>query len=326
MKVIFIVGVGRSGTSLLQSMLSSNSQVIYLPETSFFRRYVVKGALDSRARRFGYESVKKTLCNDKNLGRTGVPEHAIMPGTHNEKGLLDLAIYQGLLNQFAGGGKNVVGDKDPRLIEWLHALECSFGKKVYVINMIRDPRDVLVSKKKASWSRKGHVWKHIFANRVQFRLGYLNGKKTFGYRYHDVVYEDLISRPGCVLTDICRTLDIPFEESMLSFGEEAKRLVSKDEVSWKKETFGPLLDQNKEKWRSELSAREIRITELCCAEAIEMGHYQLSGSEQRISFKDRLWITLGVFVIKTATKPYIIYRNVKVAAACRKIKSSATES
>ena len=37
---IFIIGVGRSGTSLLQSMLNSHSKIAFTPETHFIRSYM----------------------------------------------------------------------------------------------------------------------------------------------------------------------------------------------------------------------------------------------------------------------------------------------
>jgi len=38
--MIFIVGVGRSGTSLLQSMLNAHPEIVSTPETHFLRKYV----------------------------------------------------------------------------------------------------------------------------------------------------------------------------------------------------------------------------------------------------------------------------------------------
>ena len=48
MAPIFIVGVGRSGTSLLQTMLASHSLIAFPPETGFVRRYVGTGRLNTQ--------------------------------------------------------------------------------------------------------------------------------------------------------------------------------------------------------------------------------------------------------------------------------------
>lgn len=280
------------------------------------------GVLDSRVRHSGEKSVSDTLNNDKYFKRTGVPVSQLLPGVQRKGQLLDLIIYRELLNQYATSSGDVVGDKDPRLIEWLPALARAFEGEVHVLNIIRDPRDVLVSKKKAAWSRKGAIWKHIFVNRVQLSLGRIEGRKSFGERYREITYEDLIAQPEAVLRDLCAFVGVPFQKSMLSFGKAARKLVSKDEISWKKETFGPLLNDNKDKWRTELSPKEIRLTELCCSEAMAIGSYQPAKFERGFSLKEWLWVAAGALVIRTATKPYIIYRNLKVAEACRKVKGS----
>ena len=38
--IIFIIGVGRSGTTLLQSMLHSHSEIHFSPETHFVKRFL----------------------------------------------------------------------------------------------------------------------------------------------------------------------------------------------------------------------------------------------------------------------------------------------
>lgn len=320
--MLFIVGVGRSGTSLLQSMFSAHSSVVYLPETSFFRRYFTKGILESEYSKGGFNAALETLERDGFLPRTGLDPSSLLNGALAREGPLDLSLYREMVLQFAGDKTDLVGDKDPRLIESLPALRCALSDRIDVINIIRDPRDVLASKKQAAWSSKAHSWKHIFANRVQLRLGRNQGRRSLGRHYHEIIYEDLISRPQEVLSPLCQAMGIAFEDTMLSFNEAARKLVSQQEVDWKKETFGPLLVDNKEKWRSSLSAREIRLTEACCSEAMHVGGYQPCESDPHLPLLDRLWVFLGYHVIKMATIPYILYRNSSVATICKKIRSS----
>ncbi len=189
-----------------------------------------------------------------------------------------------------------------------------------MINIIRDPRDVLVSKKKAAWSRRGHVWKHIFANRVQLKLGVVSGPKVLGPHYHEVIYEELIADPERVLRELCANIGLPFDSAMLDFGDAAKKLVSKEEVSWKKETFGPLLSDNKEKWREGLSAREIVLTELCCRQAFRIGGYQFDSGSKSLSLRDRLWVLAGAAAIMLMDWPYRLYRNYSVKRACKRLR------
>ena len=54
MKRLFIVGVGRSGTSLLQSMMAAHSKIVMMPETSFVRRYLVTSLLSIKSKATTY--------------------------------------------------------------------------------------------------------------------------------------------------------------------------------------------------------------------------------------------------------------------------------
>jgi len=308
---VYIVGVGRSGTSLLQSMFAAHEQVSCLPETSFIRRYVATGKLNNLYETNGLEAVIDQLKHDPYFERTGLVAETLITEALNQKIPLDAALYRCVQNAFFTKDKHVLVDKDPRLIEYLPLIRL-VANKTHIIHIIRDPRDVLASKKKAGWSKSGHVWKHVFANRVQIKLGRYFGPKLFSDNYHEVIYEELIAEPDRALSALCRDIGLNYSDKMLSFGEAAKKLVSKTEESWKKETFGPLLQNNKGKWKNSLSNNEIRLLELCCNDAMLTGHYAKDTRSIRSSLRDQLWIWSGRILISAATYPYLFYRYFKL--------------
>jgi hypothetical protein len=319
MRVVFIVGVGRSGTSLLQSMFAAHPAIAYMPETGFFRKYVARGALAKLYRSGGQAAVVQRLVEDESFARSELDAAALVACAISLGGQLDKAVYNQMVEAQRAEGIGWVGDKDPRLIEFLPLVAESFPEAV-IVNIIRDPRDVLLSKKKAAWSSRGHVWKHIFANRVQLALGRFWGPYLFGANYHEIVYEELIDSPNVVLSKVCDRMGLPFDDGMLSFGGAAKRLVSDSELSWKKETFGPLLTENKEKWKAELPPREAALTELCCKEALEVGGYRLYNRNHQLSLWNKVWLLAGRVVITLADRPYRLYRDLRVKRACKKSK------
>jgi len=69
---------------------------------------------------------------------------------------------------------------------------------------------------------KSHVWKHVFANRIQLKLSRSLGQKLLKDRYHEIIYEELIAQPEPILRDLCKYIGIPFDETMLDFGCAAK--------------------------------------------------------------------------------------------------------
>jgi len=314
---IYIIGVGRSGTSLIQSMFAAHPDVAYLPETAFIRQYVSKNILERTYRKSGIEVILKILHQDNRLVRLSkkpesILEHALKGNSvksHNVP--LDITIYKSMIHISSSiSGSKWFVDKDPKMIEYLKILKNTLPN-THVINIIRDPRDVLASKKKAAWSQRSHVWKHVFANRVQLKIGREKGVEYFYRNYHEIIYENLISNPDVVLKDLCIRIGLSFNNHMLSFNVPAQTLVTEKEMRWKKETLGPLLSSNKDKWRTNLSSREILLTEACCREAMTVGNYKYDKNNHELSMYDRLWLFLGKNLIRFATYPYIIYLKLK---------------
>ncbi len=317
--VIFIVGVGRSGTSLLQSMFAAHPKVSCLPETSFIRRMILTGHLDTIYKTQGEDAAANALAIDKHFSRTGLDPRAILSRAVVRGGLLDAAVYLIMLDDYSSQERPLICDKDPRSIEFLSLL-ARVIPQAHVVHIFRDPRDVLLSKKKAAWSKGNHVWKHIFANRVQFYLGSKLGPVLFGHRYHEVCYETLLKSPELVLSKLCTDLGIEYNISMLSFGDAAKQLVSAHEMSWKKQTLGPLLTHNTNKWKAKLHNREIMLTELCCDAVLMRGGFAKENGCRPICAKDRLWVEVGRLFIDLATIPYEQYRTFMIRQACKRLR------
>lgn len=317
--LLFVVGAGRSGTSLVQSMLAAHPHIAFLPETAFVRNYILRGKLQKLYRQKGKSLVVQTLDRDERFRRIGLEAEDLVAKSLLKDGCLDVNLYRRILFARQGSRREWVGDKDPRLIEFLPLLHC-INPQVRIIHVFRDPRDVLLSKKKAAWSKNGHIWKHIFANRVQFAMGRRFGCKIFGKNYHEVCYEELISEPEKVLTGLCEAIGIRYHWRMLSdFGKVARELVSETEIEWKQETMGPLLKDNMQKWRTALKAKEIYLTELCCQEIINHADYTKDRLKQHGGFRDLLWILAGWLSISLAARPYIFLQRCRIRRVCRRI-------
>lgn len=260
MKHLFIVGVGRSGTSLLQSMLAAHPRIAMLPETGFLRRYVFSGDLKP----FDSSQLREDDYRLRRI-RQSCWELAAPPGTKQTT----LAIYRALhqpscgecLNTAVNSETAVVGDKDPRLVEYLPVLPYVFQNDIYVINIVRDQRDVLLSKIKAGWSEKRNWRVNLAASRIQLGLADIDGARLFADRWITVRYEDLIETPEGVLTRITSALEIEYCADMLHFSRAARDLTGEKVEEWKKETLGPLLSHNTNKWRAGLSRGQIAAVE-----------------------------------------------------------------
>lgn len=273
MEKIFIIGVGRSGTSLLQSMLNTHSKVSFIPETHFLRKYVFKSAVVVDEKNI--DSIIETLNNDDDFLRAKIPAIEII-----KIGMGYLDIYDALLDVYLKRkGKKIIGDKDPRNIDYLEQLNkfCPEGK---VIHIIRDPRDVVLSRTKADWSKGRSFYLHAYLYITQLQRGRRLGKEKYGINYIEIFYEDLISDPVKVLNELCKFLKVNFEEKMLNFSKSAEELVDKVEMQWKKETLGPLLVKNKDKWKKELNEKQIRLIQFICKPVFDINMYSYNHNEK----------------------------------------------
>lgn len=280
--IIFILGVGRSGTSLVQSILSSHSNLGSPPETAFVRRYIAASRLKKSKKRMDPARMETILSQDRKLRRLNLDWQSILSRLSDQNGPpFEVALYHAFMTEYLKNLKKERPiDKDPRLVEFLPTIK-RWWPQAAIIHVIRDPRDVLASRKKADWSKNRPVWSHIFAYFVQLKIGRRLGPRLFGNNYIEIFYEKLIQSPGKTIRDLCNAIGEPFEAEMLDFTGTSKRLVSPDEMPWKKETLGPLLVNNSRKWPDCLSRWEVLLTETTCREGVEacgQGFSRVKGS------------------------------------------------
>lgn len=293
-----ILGVRRSGTSLLQSILSSHSKISIPPETGFLRKNVIiKCKLKKLTHLHAVQS------NEKLKRLSGIVGELKTKKKWNNA----LEYYLDFTNKYRISQKKVIlGDKDPKLVEYITSVNKIFPE-IRIIHIIRDPRDVLLSKMKAAWSKDKPSWYHIFANYVQLKLGNKEGQ-NLKEKYLAVFYRDLLSSTIDTLSMICEFLNVEFEREMLLFQKTASKLVSEEEKEWKKETMGPLLKDNIGKWQGNLKDWEVALTELLCIEAFQLGGYTKSNIFEQLPNFKKLNVKLIYLILKLLGKVYILHR------------------
>ena len=304
---VFVVGVGRSGTSLVQSMLAAHSQLAFPPETQFVRRYVGRGRLARRHARGGVAAVRAVLEADDRVRRLRLDLRAVLARYQEGAPFSEADLYETLLTRYARThGKPWVGDKDPRGVEFLPLL-ARHWPDAHVVHVIRDPRDVLASRKKAAWPRQRSPVAHVFVTRVQLRAGRRAGPRFYGPRYHEVVYEALLADPETVLRRLTKRIGLPYEEGMLEFGDAAKALVADEELAWKRETLGPLLTGNNGKWRRELPDWQAALAERVCREGVRVVMRELPPAPETARAAG-LRVRVLALVLAVLEWPYRLYR------------------
>jgi len=90
---------------------------------------------------------------------------------------------------------------------------------------------------------------------------------------------------------------------MLNFQQQAKKLVANDEISWKKETIGPLLTNNSSKWKDEMDSPIIKLTEYCCDIAMVKGSYEYSSVH--VNFRQTIVNLISRTLVSILSKIYV---------------------
>jgi len=271
-KVIFIVGVGRSGTSMLQSMLNSHSQIAFPPETHFIRNYLAK-----------YEDlakIKTEIINDEDLQKLNIDILDLL-----EKTTDSVEFYKLLLQKYLEKeNKNIIGDKDPKNIEYLKTIKKYFPN-AYIIHIYRDPRAVIASRLKAKWSKDRPFWQHLLAYKAQFNYGREVGEKLFDDNYIEIKYEKLVENPQEELQRLCKSLDISYENGMLDFYKQAQKVVVGEEKDWKGDVFKPVQTKNIKKWKNDLTQDQIETIECVLKNEMEKLGYKKTANKNFCLYK-----------------------------------------
>jgi len=239
-KKIFILGPGRSGTSLIQSMLDSNSQIKFIKENQYLRKVL-----------YGKRNISWFLKNRKDRLNN-------LDYLNKNKKLNKLEFYIKMIDKESKAEINYLGDKDPNLIDHIEKLFTDF-KNPKIIFMIRDPRDIILSRIKAKWSSKWPFFFQILIVYSQLKKynKFTKKNKNISNSIKTVKYEDLILFPEIKILEICNFLDIKYEKGMLDFSKSSKRLVSKNEMEWKNKTLQNLDKDNYDKWKKEFSPKKV---------------------------------------------------------------------
>jgi Sulfotransferase family len=210
----FVVGMGRSGTTLLRLMLDAHPDLVIPPETHF-----VPGVIEACADRADADGVLEAMTSVRQWGDHGIEAEEMLGRLRN----LDRLDAPSCLRAFYAihterAGKPRWGDKTPIYVESMREIGAAVPEARF-IHLIRDGRDVALSRaargfgKDQSGRRAGERWrKRIRAARRQAR--HLD-------HYLELRYEDLVADPEPVLRRACELCELDYDASMLSYHERA---------------------------------------------------------------------------------------------------------
>ena len=287
---LVVLGVSRSGTTLLRVILDRSSGIA-IPDESFFvpllarrhrRTIEPERFLDDIARiptvsAWGLESVDIAA--------------RLRPGMATGDAIA--AIFEAYADR---AGKPRWGDKTPMYMRHLDLLERLFPDAQYV-HLVRDGRDAALSFLDMPEGTFTRTWAHP-TSASQFACLWRKevsdarelGRRVGSSRYREVHYEELVTDPDGTVAGICAYAEIPFESEMLAYTSA----VDVSEKPHQQRLLRPPT-AGVRSWRDDMSAPDVAAFEAVAGDVLaELGYEVTSTSSTsratatRISYDARL--------------------------------------
>lgn len=283
--VLFVVGMARSGTSLLSELLFAHFDYGMGPESSFIpyfaRRLSKYGDL-------GNPLNLHRLVHDVSRCETLEIARSVYPVEERFDVSPDLILANMVSPGFGGVVRSVLqcmataqnrtrlGAKLPMFWRHIDLLEDLFGDTARYLWIVRDGRDVALSLMKQQWGEKSaHACaRHWVRSMVSLR----RAAELLGERLLIVRYEHLLSAPGAVISQM---------------NEFTGKALGSDEVcSVAQQVQSRLMAENHSKWRDEMTVDQIRVFEAIASAELEEWGYELGFDRPRVTGVEHLRFTV----------------------------------
>jgi hypothetical protein len=281
----FVVGVMRSGTTLLRLMLDAHPDLAIPAETRFFPALaplVNKAPIEP-------EEIVNLLTSINTWPDFELDSDILLQRMHqsgvNNTGHALRVFYEAYAERL---GKKRWGDKTPYYCLHMDQINTLFPETRF-IHIIRDGRDVALSTK-GLWFDLGKTIEETAVNWAN-RIRQTRQLAQLVPHYMELRYEDLITEPETALRKICKFIHLPYNPAMLEYHQTAHRRLdefksrySEDgEVTVSKEqrkaafrlASAPPQKDRIERWRNELSQEQIEQFEAVAGPLLKELNYSL---------------------------------------------------
>ena len=235
-KRIFLVGAARSGTTLLQSMVTAHSEIFTFPETHFFTKTIPMRRSKRqlwRIKKKRTDIIEDFLKNinyeepEEILAKLKTSTISLKSWTDNLLSILDRITQK--------NGSSIWLEKTPAHLRYIKIIARK-NPETHFIHIIRAGEDVIASLYEVTHKHtdKWGVARSIDNCIVRWRRDITISKSFLNKENHSfVLYEELVEHPEEVIKNLCKDLQITFEEEMLEgYKTQASKIVLSDEA-WK---------------------------------------------------------------------------------------------
>ena len=286
---VVVLGVSRSGTTLLKEMLDRHSELA-IPSESYF----IPQLWDRHGDRPDRDSFVDDL---RRLGRVrewGVPPDEVYRRLPPRPSFADAiqAVYRVYAER---RGKRRFGDKTPAYMQHLPLLEHAFPGAQYV-HIVRDGRDACLSflamrrKPRFNWARPRGLGSCACQWALEIGRARRFGAALGASRYLELRYEDLVADPPRWLRRTCAFLGLEFEPAMLEYhrGVDRTRLLDHPKLA---EPPTPGLRE----WRRQMAPRHVELFEAVAGTVLVAYGYERAYPAPSVAARARAAYECGAF-------------------------------
>ena len=262
---VIVLGVGRSGTTLLRVMLDRNT-TLAIPYESFF--------VVPLARRHGERPQLDAFLDDLDrfyqLYEWGISRADIRPRLR--EGMTTGEAIAAVFEVYAEReGKPRWGDKTPLYMQHLPLIERLFPHAVWV-HLVRDGRDAALSFLSLPEGFTGKTWAQP-RTAAQFAARWrteIRAARRLAGPYLELRYEDLVAEPERELRRVCEHASLPWEPGMLDHTGVSEVAKMPEHRNIGQPPTAGLRD-----WRSEMSREDALAFEAVAGDVLRNSGYEL---------------------------------------------------
>ncbi len=284
----FVVGVGRSGTTLLRLMLDAHPELAIPPETHFLPALIYLLAT-GEPHAVDLVRVVQTYPGWRDFGLNEDELRKAFEGAGSSPAGAINGFYAAYAKRH---GKHRWGDKTPVYIESISKIGQALGDQARFVHLIRDGRAVAVSRR-ARAAKRGREPTPVRAEAETWkrRIDSARDQSREVEHYLELRYEDLTADPEAALRRVCDHIALGFDPAMLDYHEGASERLSElsdlpgqggrvrpgsERIAAHSRTSEPPRTDRIERWRTELSQEEIAGYEEVAGDLLEELGYPLA--------------------------------------------------
>lgn len=220
-----ILGIARSGTTMLQQLLDQHSNIAVCPESNVFTSLYRTSNNGEFISAWHYQQFIKNLKGWlKNFDDSAIQVVTTYSESHPAYKGEAATLFKNLIDVYLSDkGKKVFGEKTPQNIHHIPLIR-RVCPKVKLIVLVRHPYDVVCSIARLladhSNKAKGVITNDILLQAavfVKWGLEDLFPKRRDNKHRITIRYEDVLNNVTSELTRICQFLELEFEPEMLQF-------------------------------------------------------------------------------------------------------------